>query len=59
MLKRLAFGKKYLACQLVPGWEFEIVMPDFGFQEVSKISKNFPKSTEIEVCMLHRVPKAL
>ena len=24
-------------------------MPDFGFQEVSKISKKFPKSTVVEV----------
>ena len=49
-MERLVFGKKYLACQL--GSRVGIlksVMPDFGFQEVSKISKKFPKSTEFEV----------
>ena len=59
-LERLVFGKKYLACQLGSRvGMLKIVMPDFGFQEVSKISKKFPKSTEFEVCRLHRVPKAL
>ena len=49
-VEKMASGKRYLACQL--GSRVGIlksVMPDFGFQEVSKISKKFPKSTEIEV----------
>ena len=49
-LEKMASGKKYLACQLGSRvGMLKIVMPDFGFQEFSKISKKFPKSTEIEV----------
>ena len=49
-VEKMASGKRYLACQL--GSRVGIlksVMPDFGFQEVSKISKKFPKSMVIEV----------
>ena len=49
-VEKMASGKRYLACQLGSRvGMLKIVMPDFGFQEVSKISKKFPKSTEIEV----------
>ena len=49
-MERLVFGKKYLACLFGSRvGMLKSVMPDFGFQEVSKISKKFPKSTEFEV----------
>ena len=52
-VEKMASGKRYLACQLGSRvGVLRIVMPDFGFQEVSKISKKFPKSTEIEVAGL-------
>ena len=55
-VEKMASGKKYLACQLgsrvgmlESHARFWIPRSFQNFQEISKISKKFPKSTEIEV----------
>ena len=49
-VEKMASGKRYLACQLGSRvGMLKIVMPDFGFQEVSKISKKFPNPQRLKM----------